>query len=257
VGLEFLKIRVLFLLLFSLWLALGSFGCTGKKTKEVESRYLSLEKEITLRGKIKTIAVMPTFFDIREAGKSRRFVEVEPWQRKKLTLEIRQILSSKGYVTPEFSQSVALEEGKVGFTGELVHLDIDELMEDFKAICYVILANEYKKALEEGLRLDSFSVFPKRRYTLSPSILGVVRLSGADAVLFTGVWGYVEHRGAMVLKTLINSLSVFLGIPLILPYSSLLQFAVAVFDSKNGDVLWFNYGYSGFEALLYEMPKKP
>ncbi|GIW46816.1 MAG: hypothetical protein KatS3mg078_0693 [Deltaproteobacteria bacterium] len=250
---------MLFLLLFSLWLALGSFGCTKKETKEVESRYLSLEKEITLRGKIKTIAVMPTFFDIREAGKSRRFVEVEPWQRKKLTLEIREILSSKGYITPEFSQSIALdlEESKKVFTGELVHLDLDELMEDFKAICYVILANEYKKALEEGLRLDSFSVFPKRRYTLSPTVLRVVGLSRADAVLFTGVWGYVEQKGTMVLKTLVNSLSVFLGIPIILPYSSLLQFAVAVFDSKNGDVLWFNYGHSGFEVLLHEIPKRP
>jgi hypothetical protein len=250
-----LKRPVQFILVLVL-LIVGVQGCAEKNTNP-EINHISVEKEIKLRGKIKAIALMPTYFEIREKGKDGKLIEVGDKEKERLNLTIRQVLSSKGYVTAEFERIylTTIRQSKLvdASAGE-----IKKVMEDFKAICYAIIANEYDEAdIEDYPRVRPLSLFPKGNYSLSPRIQKLAKLTGADAVIFTGVWGYIEPKKATVTKTIVNTITAFFGIPFFLPYSNLIQFDVAIIDTESGDVLWFNHGYSGFEPLLEEIPGRP
>lgn len=239
-------------------LALPILGCAKKNKPEIN--HVSVEKEVKLRGKIKTIALMPTYIEIREKGKDGKLLEIKDKQKEELVLEMRQILSGKGYVTAEFKHKylTTIRQGK-GFgklAPGLTNLPVEkvgEVMDDFKAICYVIMANEYEGD-ENYRRVQTLSIFPEGNYALSPEMHKAAKLTGADAVLFAGAWGYIEPKKATVVKTLINTVTLFFGIPFVLLHSNLVQFDVAVIDAENGDVLWFNHGYNGFGQLLSEMP---
>ncbi|HEX3033763.1 MAG TPA: hypothetical protein VHT73_01350 [Thermodesulfobacteriota bacterium] len=239
-------------------LALPILGCAKKNKPEIN--HVSVEKEVKLRGKIKTIALMPTYIEIREKGKDGKLLEIKDKQKEELVLEMRQILSGKGYVTAEFKHkyltTIRQSKGFGKLAPGLTNLPVEkvgEVMDDFKAICYVIMANEYEGD-ENYRRVQTLSIFPEGNYALSPEMHKAAKLTGADAVLFAGAWGYIEPKKATVVKTLINTVTLFFGIPFVLLHSNLVQFDVAVIDAENGDVLWFNHGYNGFGQLLSEMP---
>ncbi|HEX3036070.1 MAG TPA: hypothetical protein VHT73_13265 [Thermodesulfobacteriota bacterium] len=231
--------------------ALLILGCAKKNKPEIN--HVSVEKEVKLRGKIKTIALMPTYIEIREKGKDGKLLEIKDKQKEELVLEMRQILSSKGYVTAEFKHKYLTTIRQSNLVQAPAN-EISEIMDDFKAICYVIIANEYEGDDENYRRVQTLSIFPEGNYALSPEMHEAAKLTGADAVLFAGAWGYIEPKKATVVKTLINTVTLFFGIPFILLHSNLVQFDVAVIDAENGDVLWFNHGYNGFGQLLSEMP---
>ena len=240
-------------------LVLATLGCAKKNEPEISP--VSVEKEVKLRGNIKTIALMPAYIEVREKGKGGKLLEIDDQEKGDLVLEMRQILSAKGYTTAEFKHKylTTIRQGK-GFgkpNSGLRYLpteEIPEIMDDFKAISYVLMANEYDEDDGSYSHVQSLSIFPKGNYALSPGIHRAAKLTGADAVLFAGAWGYIEPRKATIVKTLINTVTLFFGIPFILLHSNLVQFDVAVIDADNGDVLWFNHGYNGFGQLLSEMP---
>jgi hypothetical protein len=206
---------------------------------------------------------MPTYIEIREKGKGGKLLEIDEQEKEELVQEMRQILSAKGYVTADFKHKylTTIRQSK-GFgkpnsgSPYLPAEKIGEIMDDFKAISYVIMANEYDEDNGNYLYVQSFSIFPEGNYALSPGMQEAAKLTGADAVLFSGAWGYIEPKKATVIKTLINTVNLFFGIPFILPNSNMIQFDVAVIDADSGDVLWFNYGYNGFGQLLAEIPGK-
>ena len=47
-------------------------------------------------------------------------------------------------------------------------------------------------------------------------------------------------------------------VPIFIPYTTKIDFDVALVDPKTGEVLWFNHGYNtGIEPLIIEILKKP
>jgi len=216
------------------------------------------EKGSGLSKRIKTIAVMPPLFYIREEGKGGKVLDIDEKTKDEFTADLMQILTDKGYVIAEFKQ-IYLSKLRQNLV-EVEPEDIEEVMKAFRATCYTIVANEYDEYDEYESVVSTARGFsyPLGAYSLGSYIEKVGGLTNVDALLFVGVFGYVEKKKKSIIKTIINTIPAIVPVPIFIPYTTKIDFDVALVDPKTGEILWFNHGYNtGIELLIIEIPKKP
>ncbi len=232
------KVKVSLVFIFLILLLFGGCGASTVNDDPYIIRTARFhpkfgEKGSELSERIRTIAVMPPLFYIREEGKGGKVLDIDEKTKEEFIADLMPILSDKGYVIAECKE-IYLSKLRQNLV-EVDPEDIEKIMKAFRATCYAIVANEYDEydQYESVLSTAGSFSYPLGTYSLGSYIEEVGGLTNVDALLFVGVFGYVEKKKKSIIKTIINTIPAIVPVPIFIPYTTKIDFDVALVDPKT------------------------